>query len=931
LTAANAAPVQEAPNDGKQYARKNNTWAVSSPFNQSLNTTDNPTFHNATLTGNLGMGQGSIHAGDLVISDNVVTNEMDPHGLFLGAPNGSLGPNANAKTALDSLGGAKFANGALAIDTLGNLTAHNLSLTGSFTGTLAAQNASISGAITSNTASFASGKIAFDSLGNASLGNGYAEIDSLGNATFSKVLVSDTSGIVKNYGLGPLSQALIGVNVLGSYDDTLGVTHQATLAKFNGDGQAEFANGYFTITKSGDLHSAGTAYFASGAASIDTLGNVYSNGGKLITDAPSDGKQYARKDHGWVTVSGGGGTISPGDPIVFEDYPSSPYFVNSVGMRLPSDTINGTDLIFARQDPDLDTLWHESARFVNATGELSLSSGVSGNILPGTPTGGFYAAVSAGDGTSTWSSIDNVFAPAGDYVGTGGDTNLNSVLVGSGGTLAGPYAGNGTSFIAQDGSAKFANGAFAIDSLGNASINGGNATTDLYTGTPSATNLYVRHIYDSLGSAGDWAPFTGINQGDDATLNSLYVGSQIQCDQLSAALYVNCLGFTSGTVDGVGNQSVIIDNDILVGNTGTLGYVSNAILFNNGSAQFANGAASISSLGAASFSSLSVGGSAVAAQVSSDWNATTGVARILNKPSSFTPSAHASSHSSGGSDAVSLAGSQITSGTVADARLSSNVPLINAGNSFTAGQTITAAANTSALTASYSVTGANTTPLLNFSGTWNTSGVVTGLKLNITDTASNANSILMDLQTGGASQFNINKTGGITAIAGRLVNSGNNSVLFGSNNSASVAISALSNPAIIIRDVGFLCWNSTTVSTGNSYDLALARDAANTLAQRNGTNAQTTRIYGSYSDASNGRWLSISNTTGGLVTLASTGNGTGASGNLLKLTQPILLPASSVTLATNGDLAFEATSNTVLTIRYRGSDGTTRSATIALV
>jgi hypothetical protein len=108
------------------------------------------------------------------------------------------------------------------------------------------------------------------------------------------------------------------------------------------------------------------------------------------------------------------------------------------------------------------------------------------------------------------------------------------------------------------------------------------------------------------------------------------------------------------------------------------------------------------------------------------------------------------------------------------------------------------------------------------------------------------------------------------------------------------------------------------------------RDAANTLALRNGTNAQTARIYGTYTDASNGRRLDITSTTGGIFTLTATGNGTGASGNLLKLTAPILLPASSVTLATNGDLAFEATSNTTLTIRYRGSDGTTRSAALTL-
>ena len=40
--------------------------------------------------------------------------------------------------------------------------------------------------------------------------------------------------------------------------------------------------------------------------------------------------------------------------------------------------------------------------------------------------------------------------------------------------------------------------------------------------------------------------------------------------------------------------------------------------------------------------------------------------------STFAPSTHASSHASGGSDAISIAASQITSGTLADARLSAN-------------------------------------------------------------------------------------------------------------------------------------------------------------------------------------------------------------------------------------------------------------------
>jgi hypothetical protein len=46
--------------------------------------------------------------------------------------------------------------------------------------------------------------------------------------------------------------------------------------------------------------------------------------------------------------------------------------------------------------------------------------------------------------------------------------------------------------------------------------------------------------------------------------------------------------------------------------------------------------------------------------------------QLTGKPTSFSPSAHASSHASAGSDAVSLAASQITSGVIATARLASS-------------------------------------------------------------------------------------------------------------------------------------------------------------------------------------------------------------------------------------------------------------------
>lgn len=170
---------------------------------------------------------------------------------------------------------------------------------------------------------------------------------------------------------------------------------------------------------------------------------------------------------------------------------------------------------------------------------------------------------------------------------------------------------------------------------------------------------------------------------------------------------------------------------------------------------------------------------------------------------------------SGGGSATTDA-SLLTSGTLADARLSANVALDNINNAFSVGQTITAAANTSALTASYSVTGANTTPLLNFSGTWNTTGIARGVLLNVTDTASAATSLLLDLQTSGASRFRVDKFGIVTTPA---------------------AI----NGSTFAASTGFVINGTTT----------LVQDANDIFAQRRGNVAQTFRLYNTYTDASN--------------------------------------------------------------------------------
>jgi hypothetical protein len=68
--------------------------------------------------------------------------------------------------------------------------------------------------------------------------------------------------------------------------------------------------------------------------------------------------------------------------------------------------------------------------------------------------------------------------------------------------------------------------------------------------------------------------------------------------------------------------------------------------------------------------------------------------------------------------------------------------------------------NQSALSiSSYSITGSSVTPAVDITGTWNTTGAPTLIRANVTNTASNVNSLLMDLQVGGTSQFNVGRTG----------------------------------------------------------------------------------------------------------------------------------------------------------------------------
>ena len=165
------------------------------------------------------------------------------------------------------------------------------------------------------------------------------------------------------------------------------------------------------------------------------------------------------------------------------------------------------------------------------------------------------------------------------------------------------------------------------------------------------------------------------------------------------------------------------------------------------------------------------------------------------------------------------------------------------------------------------------------SAAWSTSG--TGLGVNA---ASGFAGRLLDLQLNGASVFNVG-TGGTFSCksSGQEVLFDGNifKVTRGTSISPSVSISANSSYTFKLADPVSFGW--TASNSDAALDLILLRDAANTLAQRNGANAQTFRCYGTFTDASNYVRASLSSTSTA-VTLAAETAGTGADNIPLNLT-----------------------------------------------
>ena len=212
-----------------------------------------------------------------------------------------------------------------------------------------------------------------------------------------------------------------------------------------------------------------------------------------------------------------------------------------------------------------------------------------------------------------------------------------------------------------------------------------------------------------------------------------------------------------------------------------------------------------------------------------------------------------------------------------------------------------------------------TTNIYDMADTWSVAGTAfDGIKMNVTDTASAAASTLINLLVGGTTKFKVQKDGqvfmpgdGSSAFLD-IPGSGTGLVLrAGASNAARFTTSGAS-----VRDA------LSIVGSGLTIDCTAVRDAAaDAWAHRRGVNAQTWRVYRTYTDASNYERLAIVPATGNHAITAEAA-GTGSANIDLSL---VPKGTGAVRFGTHSALAAETVTG-YITIKDAG--GTSRKVAV---
>ena len=156
------------------------------------------------------------------------------------------------------------------------------------------------------------------------------------------------------------------------------------------------------------------------------------------------------------------------------------------------------------------------------------------------------------------------------------------------------------------------------------------------------------------------------------------------------------------------------------------------------------------------------------------------------------------------------------------------------------------------------LSGSNASSFISLAGIWNTTGTPTAIFANITDTASNAASLLMELQVGGTRKFSVDKAGIVKMLEVRSLSS-TGIIRLGSN---------------FFTDRFGFAGNTSSTFTFSIGGTHICTDADHILALRNSTNAQAFRVYNTYTDGSNNEFVTLC-ANSNVFELAAIANGSG--------------------------------------------------------
>jgi hypothetical protein len=197
------------------------------------------------------------------------------------------------------------------------------------------------------------------------------------------------------------------------------------------------------------------------------------------------------------------------------------------------------------------------------------------------------------------------------------------------------------------------------------------------------------------------------------------------------------------------------------------------------------------------------------------------------------------------------------------------------------GDTLTATYNAAITLNSTTGVNVNGGPLT-LTQTWTDAATTyTGLQVNVTDSGpSNAASLLMDLRVGGVSRASVRKDGRIFGDANTALSLSGGFLNFHSYGTTTLTMGART---LTVGLAGTYTGEVSLQSSAGGSSL-ITSDAANTLAQRNGTAQQESRIYGTYSGAgADYRRLALKMSTAGVAQIVAEGAGSGAVGNRIEI------------------------------------------------